>query len=59
MKSTNFRAQKVRPFIFFLLCSLCSIAVAGYGFYVIIELTSFYYQARCSSALFIESLFNK
>ena len=52
------RSEKVTPFIVFLVCSLISMTVAGYGMYVIIELNSNYSIAKCNTAIFAESLFN-
>jgi hypothetical protein len=53
------RSEKVSPFLIFLLCSICAMAVAGYGLYVIVQLTQYYQQSRCASANFIESVVNK
>lgn len=46
------------PFLVFLFCSLCSMTVAGYGMYVIVELNKNYVGAKCNTALFSESLSN-
>ena len=50
------RSEKVWPFILFFTCTLISLALAGYSFYLIVQLNLRYYEARCSSAHFVEEV---
>lgn len=37
----EYRFEKVVPFVIFLVCSICSMIIAGYGIYVVVMLFDF------------------